>query len=275
MGDLRQKAVVLSVMAIIVLAGCAGPFGSEPTPTMSPTATATETPTPTPTPSDPTGSLPPGVGSDGLDNATMLLGAHVAELNATGFIGVGTGNGTVLREGFLIDVRSHQRNVMAPNAQAYRRNRTVVAGPIERRMEAWGNRSVEVRRSKENGQWSVSHGQPAPASQLAGRGLLLPYLQGGNYTLAERNDSDNESRHRLVATEVDDPEALRQALPDDVDRITSFQATVIVDEKGRIHSVEAMAEYEIQGQTATHHLEYTLEQVGGVSVEPPDWVQNR
>lgn len=265
---------VAAVLAIVVVAaGCAAPLGPSPstdTPTESnpPNDTATS-PTNHGTP-DETETLPPGVTSDGIQNASRLLAAHVAVLNETGFVGVGNGNGTIVRNGILVDVESHQRNVVATNASPYLRNRTVVAGPVRMEWEAWGNESVELRRTKEGDGWSYNRREPAAPFTLAGKALLGPYLEGGVYALNGSETVDGETRYRLETTEVGDAEALGEALPDATERITAFEATVVVDARGRIHSVRATAEYVIRGQDATHQLEYRLEALGA-TVTRPDW----
>lgn len=282
---MSHLARALLAVSIVCIAGCASPFaatgpsspnssaGPTPTATPMPTPTATPTSSPATTPTDgPARRLPPGVTTAGVENATQLLAAHVEALNRSGFVGVGSGSGTVLREGFLIGVESRQRNVVATDSPAYLRSRSVSAGPVGREWEAWGNRTVEYRRSMENGQWTYTRREPAPVPMLAGRGLLLPYLRGGNYTLANVSTDANGTRLRLVATEVADPAAMESALPEATDRITAFEATVVVDPRGRIHAVNASVDYVIRDQEATHTLEYRLERVGEVSIEQPDWV---
>lgn len=269
---MREALAVISVLILVTVAGCAGPLGQSPstdTPTPEPEPSPTPTITPTPDPSE---QLPPGVTSDGIGNASQLLDAHVTELSRTGFVGVGTGNGTIYRDGFLVDVESHQRNVVEPEVSSYLRQRSIIAGPVRNEWQAWGNASDEYRRSKEGNGWKYERKEPAPPAKLAGRGLLLPYLRGGNYTVERFETDNNETRFRLVSTEVEDPDALMEALPDDTEEITSFEATVVVDMDGRIHSVQATAEYVIRGEEATHQLEYRLEQVRGVTIDRPDWV---
>lgn len=271
---MRETAVTILVLGVVILGGCMGPLspGQSTDTSTPPTDTATQSAvTPTQSPAPSTG-LPPGVTEDGIQNASRLLEAHVEALNRTGFIGVGSGNGTVVRNGILVDVESDQRNVVGVNASQYLRNRTVVAGPIRMEWEAWGNETVELRRTKEGDGWKYSREEPASAFTLAGQALLAPYLEGGAYTLNGSETVDNETRYRLETTEVADAKALREALPDATERITAFEATVVVDSAGRIHSVRATAEYVIRGQDATHELDYTLEQVGA-TVSRPDWTE--
>lgn len=272
---MREVTRVVLVLGAVVVAGCAGPFAADEPGTTTPSATPAPTPASTPSPTDTPPAddpqLPPGVTSTAIENASQLLDSHVSALNRTGFIGAGAGNGTVFREGILVDVQSNQRNQVAPNASTYRRQRTVNAGPVGQEWEAWGNATVEFRRTKQSGDWTVSRQEPAPVAMLAGRGLLLPYLRGGDYTLDGTNETDDGTRFHLVATAVDDPDALHETLPDATEEVTGFEARVEVDTEGRIHAVRASIQYVIEGREATQHLEYTLEQIGVETVERPDW----
>lgn len=268
--------------ALVVMAGCAGPLAPAPTMTdatggESPTATEpvsrspspTRTPTTTPTLPE---RLPPGASPEGFDDPMSLLAAHVEALSRTGYVITGRGNATVLRRGFLVQVESRQRNRVGPNASSYLLHRDVAGGPFVRNRDGWGNASVEYRRTRTNGELNYSRGPARPAAVLAGRNLLLPYLRGGNFTLNDSQRVGNETRFRFRATDVDDPEAVLRALPDAAQRVTSFRAIVVVDARGRVHSVTAVIGYVIRDRPATQHLEYTLERTDVRSVERPAWV---
>lgn len=269
-------------LALLLAAGCAGPLvpepattaatGGGPVPSTEPSARSpSPTASPTATPSQ-VERLPPGVSARGFEAPASLLAAHVDALGRTGYVITGRGNATVLRRGFLVRVESSQRNRVAPNASDYRLHRDVAGGPIVRKRDGWGNRSVEYRRTRTNGELTYSREPPRPAPALAGRGLLLPYLQGGNYTLNASQRVGNGTRFRFRATAADDPDAVLRALPDDAQRVTSFRAVVVIDARGRVHSLTAVIGYVIRDQPATQRLEYRLERTGVESVERPAWV---
>lgn len=275
----RSFCVWLAVVLLIV-AGCASPLAPDPTetpgaesptPTESSTPSLTPTASPTPTPSQ-LERLPPGTSPRGFDAPAELLTAHVDALARTGFVTTGRGNATVLRQGFLVDVESAQRNRVTTNASEYRLHREVAGGPVVRVRDGWGNRSVQYRRTQTNGDQTYSQHPPRSVPALAGRGLLLPYLQGGNYSLNASRRVGNETHFRFRATDADDQEAVLRALPDAAQRVTSFQAVVVVDAEGRVHSLTAVIGYVIRDQPATQRLEFRLERTGVEAVERPAWV---
>lgn len=255
----------LAVACLVVLAGCSLPFGDP----RSPTTTATATPTPTPEKPDP---YPPGVSADGVENGTALYRAHVDGITVTGYEAVATVNTTIRRGGVLMAIESTAQIMVEPNASRYHDQRRAVGGPVDRREEFWSNGSVEFYRLVEFGAAEHEQREPRTPRQIAGRRLLLPFLEGGNFTVESIDESGETARITLVATSMADHEAVRRGLPDAAESIRSFEARVVVAD-GRIRSMVADVGFEIDGTNRTHRVEYQIVSTGSIVVEQPDWVE--
>lgn len=295
----RRLVGPLALACLLVLAGCANPFGPGDTPTPStpavppiseesptPDTTATTagaspgdtSPTPTTTPTTPTGlpaneTFPPGVSADGIDNESVLFRAHARTLGTTGFVAVGNGSSVVSRSGILVEVETTQRNRVAANGSPYEISREVAAGPIQRSLHAWSNGSIEYVRTQENGETNYSTAERRRLAGLAGNGLIAPYVRGGNFTVRDvRNESGGPTVVVLNTTEVANETVLERAVTDDAEEITGYEALVAIDAEGRIRLLDAAIEYTIDGQTATQEFTYTLTSIENVEVERPEWV---
>lgn len=260
------RAIVLA--CLLVLAGCTLPFGGDQTPTPEPTQTAS--PTPTPEPEDP---YPPGVSETVLDNSTQLLNAHVETITETGYEATAQVNTTVERASFLIEAESFARTTVAANASAYYEQRQTLGGPVERTESRWSNGSVEFVRTQENGDVGYEREETRHRGVLAGRPVLEPYLNGSNFTVDTVNETSDPATVTLVADEVDDEEALREGLPDETQEVRWLNATMVVDEAGRILSMEVSVGIVIGGEDRIHQVTYSIESIGGVDVDRPDWIE--
>lgn len=253
----------LAVACLVVLAGCSLPSGGPASPTASPTPPSTAEPEP----------FPPGVSADGIENGTALYAAHVDAITAAGYVAVAAVNTTVQRSAFLIDIQSRARIRVEPNASSYHEQRRVVGGPADRHEAFWANGSVEFRRQVGGGEPEYERREPRSPRAIAGRRLLLPLLQGGDYAIESVNETAGTATVVLVADSVADPEAVRRALPSEADSVGAFRARVVVEGE-RIRSLVADVEFGIEGTNRTHHVEYELVRTDGVSVERPDWVDD-
>lgn len=194
-------------------------------------------------------------------------------MTASGYLISGTGSSTVQRRGILVDVTSRQRNRVTSNASAYTTRRTLSAGFIGRERATWANGTVEYGRTQANNEVTYTRRGPKSSEELAGAHLLRPYLQGGNYTLAETVQADSGTRYTLSASGIANRTSLLLALPDAAQRVTSYESTVVVTDNGGIRSFRATIGYVIAGQDANQRLELTVERAGNVSVQPPPWVE--
>ena len=263
------QAGVLVLVAAMVLAGCALPFGADDDTTPTPEPTLSPTPTPTPEPDDP---YPPGVSETALENSTELLTAHVETITESGYEATAEVNTTAERGGFLIGVESFARTTVEENASAYNEQRQALGGPVEQSQSFWSNSSTEYIRTQENDQVTYEENETRHQGVLAGRPLIDPFVEGGNFTVQEVNETADPAETTLVADEIEDEEALEEGLPSGVQEIEWMNAEMIVDEDGRILSLEVEVGVIMAGENRIHAVDYALVEVGDVEVERPDWV---
>lgn len=238
----------------------------------------------------PDGTSPPGVTDGELASASSLLDAHTSLLVAEGFAANGSGDGTVVRRGVLVDVERTANRTVAADATAYRQSWTTEAsaavGSVTRQSEFWGNETVETRRTVENGRTSYRTGDAKSDASLSGARIIRPYLRAGNFTVTSIGAETVENsfavtptetpvggtHYALAATSLANETRLLRTLPDEASDPRNFSADAEVDEEGRIHAFEASVEYTIRGQDRTHTFTYTLRALGDITVSRPPWV---
>lgn len=262
------RAILL--VSVVVLAGCSftldtGTPGS-PTPDVQP-----KTPSATPTPNE-SSRFPPGADETGFENVTALLEAHTAVLNSTGYVANGTGNTTILRSGFLVEVTRDLRVVAVNGSRQYYETRQTHAGPVDRYVQRYSNGSVEFRRLEENGEVTVRRRERQSAEELARVDHLDSFLRGGNFSVNEVNETADPTTVLLRANASDNETALLSGLPKDAERIRSYEAIVLVDSAGRVRRLNATANFVINGQNRTHAVSFELVRIGVRNVSRPDWV---
>ncbi|PSP87188.1 hypothetical protein BRC90_11105 [Halobacteriales archaeon QS_4_69_34] len=250
----------LALVALLVLAGCGQPFGSG----------GTDAPVADGASGDATvasDDLPPGVSETGVENATALLAAHRAALVESGFESAARRNGTARRDSETVAFDEGQRVVAAPGAETYS-SRVVMSGPGTA-YEFWSNGSVELVRAQIGGTTRYRRGSGRSAGALTSVGLLGSSVVGGNYTPTSVEGSGDGRRITLQARTLDEPS---RVLPANATDVSGYASTLVLDGEGRVRSLETVANYTIGGREARFELRYALRQVGGVTVERPDWV---
>ena len=265
----RVQGAVLVLVVVMILAGCTLPLGADDDATPTPEATPTPTPSPTPEPEDP---YPPGVSETALENSTALLTEHVETITETGYEATAEVDTTAERGGFLIGVESFARTTVEENASAYHEQRQALGGPVEQSQSFWSNGSIEYIRVQENSEVSYEENETRHQGVLAGRPLIDPFVEGGNFTVEEVNETADPAETTLVANEIEDEEALEEGLPDGVQEIEWMNAEMIVDEDGRILSLEVEVGVIMAGENRIHAVDYAVVEVGDVEVQRPDWV---
>lgn len=289
---MTRHATVALLAVLLALAGCGGP--ADPGPTASPGVTTAATASPTPSPTStatPTASPastrtatatagplsghdpPPGVSPRGIRDVDALLSAHTAALRETGFASDSAGEATVVRNGVLLNVDGVGATRVTAGMAQYRYRNATTVGPFRRETRAWGNETLELRRTNDLGKVGYSRHEPRPAETLTGRWLLASHLRAGNYTVAGVEQGPDGPVVVLRATAVDDVESARRALPPEATNVTGFDATARVDLRGRVRALEVAMGYVIRGRNATLSLSYELARVGNVTVVRPDWAE--
>lgn len=220
--------------------------------------------------------VPPGVENGRLVGEQRLLDAHNRQLLDEGFTANGTGEGAVIRRGQLVNATRTQNRTVASGGTEYRKASHDVGqtwlGSVTRDRATWGNQSVEVRRTVEQGDTTYERGRPTGERWLTGARMMGPYFRAGNFTVVERTWVDGQRRYVLQSTGVENRSELASALPKGGSNPRNLNATAVVDEAGRVHSFEASVDYTIRGKQRTQHLTFGLQSLGVDDVRRPPWV---
>lgn len=218
---------------------------------------------------DAAGSVP-GVEGGALENGTVLLDAHVEGATETGFTQEISTNATETIGNETVAVSQRQRVRVAPDAAEYR-SQVLVSGGTSARFLAWGNRSVAVQRVEIGGREpQLRRIQPRPAEQLTGR-LLLERRLSEEFEVVDVEE--REDGPALVTMEVDALPANNTVFDDreNVENVRDFEATLVVDTEGRVHSYAATAVYDVDGETADYDFSLRMTAFGDPGVERPSW----
>jgi hypothetical protein len=213
----------------------------------------------------------PGVGNGTLENETALLDAHVAAVTETGFSQTISANFTDAGDGETYLVSQRQRTGVAAGATAYE-YQTIIDAQVSSRTLAWGNETVEYRRGEAGGgDPQYRRTDPQPPGELAGREVLEGRLSADFEVVDVRERPDAPD---VVTLEV-------SGLPEDndvfdgqehVSNVRRFEAQLVVDLEGRVHSYAAAAVYDVEGEPADYDYQFQMTGFEDPGVERPDWV---
>jgi len=212
----------------------------------------------------------PGVEDGRLANGTVLLDAHVEATTATGFTQEISTNATQTVGNETAAVSQHQRVRVAPGATEYR-SQIVVSGGTSGRFLTWGNRTAAVQRAEiAGGDPQYREVRPRPAEQLAGRVVLEQRL---SEEFEVTGVEEREDGPALVTMEVDALPANNTVFDDQetIENVREFEATLVVDTAGRVHSYTATAAYDIGGEPADYDFSLRVTSFEDPGVERPPW----
>lgn len=250
---MRRVAPALLAL-LLVLSGCSflgGPRSPSPTPTPSPAAEV------------------PGVSDGRLENASALLAAHRTALVESGFETAFQVNATIERSGSLVDLIRRQQTVAEPELAEYQ-YRLTTRGGAGIRVDAWGNRSVEVLRAQTSGGTRYQVSEPAGAAELTGSEVLSTYLSASNFTVERVVDDGERTLVVLTARGTANPGAVA---PENATDVRDYQARLVVDTRGRIHRLDVTADYTIDGQDASLSVGFRLVRTDSPSLSQPEWAR--
>jgi len=272
-----NRVPVLVVVSLVLLTGCSslfeGPSTDSPTPTVtppdtdtstqtvsSPTTTSTATPertstaTPTVTPDE---TLAPGITAAGIVNPVALQSAHQQTMLADGFVVNVTyenvANGTV-------QWRTTQHTVAGPGGE--RALQRTTAGEPDAPVTAqdiWHNTThTTARTAGDDGPAYTVRDRLTPPESLVWPGPVFRLIQddADAFEVASVDERDGIRFVTLTATV-------------DGDGTPATTATLVVDERGTVHSLEATTDY---GGGDDWRVTYTVGQVGGVGPDSPAWL---
>jgi len=214
----------------------------------------------------------PGVENDRLANETVLLDTHQAALVEQGFVTDIRVNATAeqrTRDGRKVGrVQRNQQTTVVAGGTGYTFSLTNAGTGA--RFDEWANESYRATRLQSGDQTTYREGQPRDATQLAGTSILQSYLTE-EFTVESVEETDGRTLVTLTSTTVPDEEG---AVPENATDVRDYEATLVVDTEGRVHSLEVTAAYTIQGEEATLLVSYDLQRTGVESVTRPEWVEN-
>lgn len=209
----------------------------------------------------------PGVEDGQLSNETALLEAHRTALLETGFVTDIRVNATTSRRTEsgteVVPVVRRQETRVRSDAAGYRfelENRGTGAT-----FDEWANRSVRTTRLRVGEQTRYQVGQPRPARQLTGAAVLSSYLSGA-FTVESANETDG----LVTLTSTTPPDG--STLPPNATDVRNYEARLVVDGEGRVHSLAVTADYTLEGESSSLSVEYGLTRTGVDTVDRPSWV---
>lgn len=241
-----RTAALLGVVALLGLAGCAGVLPGD----------AGE--------SDVT--FPAGTSPDGVTNASTLLSTHQDRLAADSYrirydllygqAGGSTGNSTT-----VVASNATQERQRYDNDLPGRQVDTFVSGNRSFSRIRVGNQTT-YNAQPLAGNFDAFHADGARPGQL-----LETVVAAGNYTY---NDTETRDGRTLLTFQSETPVANASGqLPAE---IQTFNATVRVDQDGRVWRADLFATGQTNGTEQVFHQEYRTLETGGVTVPRPGWV---
>ncbi|WP_255197171.1 hypothetical protein [Halorarius litoreus] len=250
-----HRPLTLLVALLVLLAGCAAltPGGTD-TPTVTPTTTPTGTPLPD-------GLLAPGVNETGIENVTALFAAHQRELTASGFVTESvsrvTYEGTTTdRVAWTVTVVPGGDRVRTHTVE-YREDGTEIVGDI------WSNATHDITRRDEAGDVSYTvRPRFITDDTVVWSGSAAHVQLYATAELFEVASVDTRDGLRYVTLAMVSDQTGEDGVPD-------AQVTAVVDQRGRIHSVESRVQY---GEDTTWTTSYRVSQIGDADPQPPAWL---
>lgn len=249
---MRTRVALPALLALLVVsAGCAG---------VSQLNSSNE-------PSE--AQLPPGVSQDGVENASALVDAHASTLDESGYTYRAATNHSVDGEKRdYNDSRRQTTRVEAGGLPAVATVETRFSNPNENstaQYSYWWNNSTAYSRFS-----NAKTTDYAVLDQPAGVGTpyisdvfsLWELLDEGEFEVSSVDQTLDGTRITLTAT-GNSTRAQKAA---------TYDATVVVDSQGRIHSATERAVYETDSRTEISRYRYELTGTGVSSVDQPAWV---
>lgn len=211
-----------------------------------------------------------GIGNGTLENESALLDAHVDAVTETGFAQEISANLTDAAQGETFEVSQRQRTSVSADAAEYR-FQVITNGRISTRVLGWSNGSVELIRAETGGgEPQYQTRDPSSAGTLAGRAALERRLSSEfEVTDVEQRDGQPD----IVTLRVDELPEENDVFDqqEEIDTVREFDAELVVDTDGRIHSYAAVGVYDIEGETADYEYNFQMTSFEDPGVEKPEW----
>ncbi|MFC7138373.1 hypothetical protein ACFQMA_00800 [Halosimplex aquaticum] len=227
--------------------------------------------------------LPPGVGDEGVTNSTALVEAHVTAVNETGAT-LAVGSEYSVNDSYYVSQST--TSTFGEGVSPFRL-RTV--GTFEDENETvrflsdqWANETVLVskvsyeNRTEYTKQYLNATAGPAdPFSddlprryveeQVTGEALLAGTLSLGNFTVESTETVGGENLTTLTAAGVN------ESVFNGTAAVERFDATIVVNEEGRVRALNATVSYEQNGSTFDYSYDLELLATGDAEPLEPLW----
>lgn len=227
------------------------------------------TPTPAPTSGDAPSIDAPGVEDGQLSNRTALLDAHGTALLETGFVTDIRVNATASRQTDtgteVVSVVRRQETRVSPDAASY--GATLENQGTGVTADEWGNRSVRATRLQVGNRTRYRAARPLSPGQLTGEAVLGTYLTD-DFSVESVEETDGRTLATLTSTTA----PAQGAVPRNATDVRNYEARLVVDGEGRIHSLTVTVDYTLDGEPGTLAIDYELTRTGVDPVDRPDWV---
>jgi hypothetical protein len=265
----NRALLVVACVAAVVLAGCGGLTGDgdvvTPTGTDGPTTNGTTTPTATPAdgtdPADRAVTVenpPPGLNESAIVDVDALLAAHRAAVTERGAVTVTN-----------VSVDGPQSSLTSNATVRWGADGTITTNTVN----DVGRGSVSVQQ--------FTNGSLSAIRQEAATGTTLSVFEAGGYV--ERQAGVGGFKTYLLAgefvpTSVDGGTVTLEAVGVDEDvfgtNVSTFDATVVVDQRGRLLSMEATVVAVGEAGESTTTIDYEMTETELPSAERPSWVDD-
>lgn len=260
---MREGLAAVLLCTLVVTAGCSALSGS------GGNATGEKTEPDAPVDDVDTDGIP-GIEDEQLANETALLDAHVEAVTETGYSYERRTNVTDAIDGGTLEVSERQRSSVEAGASEYWIQQ-VTSAARSSRVTAWGNESTVLLRLEGSGQdpqYRVGASQ-SPDS-LAARTLFELRLSP---EFEVTGVDEREDGPAVVTLEADGLPEENEVFDDqeDIENVREYEATLVVDTEGRIHSYTASARYDIEGETGDYEISFRMTGFEDPDVERPEW----
>lgn len=258
-----SRSTLTVVLAVFVLlSGCSGLVGNGDN--------GTETGTPTDElPDDPSEfDYAAGFGAEGVTNGTTALETYNDAVQAQGsytgqygYVVEAGGNETDVDVEYRVDFEAEQ---------AYQQ--LVVESPdVNATLETYyedDKRYSLAEYQGEQGDVGVQN-ETFPPEQLTAAEVVQPLLLNASDYDASVERRNGQQVVVYQTTDIDDASGVLGV--QDPDNVSNFEATLVVDSEGLIHSVNYEVDYVFDGEERSVTFEFELSNLGETSVERPDW----
>lgn len=275
--------MIVVVALLVAMTGCIATGASlqSPSPRQSATPTAANA---TPTGTNETGSFPPGASAMGIDNASKLVETHEAALNETSYVerstwervghrrgSDGTFGGFRVRQlAVTVEQDANDSRVRIAGENVSQDYWLVEKGFFRNDSRLDGNVSSKFYEYRHN----VPYYQPEFDRYLVtlASGILDSYLRDLDYEHVRTVSRDGRTLHTYASTGIN--ETVEPNIGDTPVKSTTenITATVVVSDRGIIHSFTARETHALENETATAEQRYAVDGLGATDATAPEWV---